>query len=195
MSGEVPPGDVGARLLVVSGPGGVGKGTVVAALARSREDISVSVSATTRDPRSGEVYGVHYHFLSDDDFDALIAEGGLLEWAEFNGRRYGTPWSSVTDALAEDGPVVLEIDINGARQVRARHPEAVLVFLAPPSVDELLGRLRARGSDDEDAIAQRMAIAEWELAQAQEFDRVIVNDEVARAADEIARILDGMTDA
>ncbi len=195
MSGEVPPGDVGARLLVVSGPGGVGKGTVVAALARRREDISVSVSATTRDPRSGEVYGVHYHFLSDDDFDALIAEGGLLEWAEFNGRRYGTPWSSVTDALAEGGPVVLEIDINGARQVRARHPEAVLVFLAPPSVDELLGRLRARGSDDEDAIAQRMAIAEWELAQAQEFDRVIVNDEVARAADEIARILDGMADA
>jgi guanylate kinase len=180
------------RLLVVSGPGGVGKGTVVAELARRRPDIAVSVSATTRDPRPGEVYGQHYHFLTDDDFDALIAEGGLLEWAEFNGRRYGTPWSSVIDAMESGRPVVLEIEIQGARQVRARHPEAVLVFLQPPSVEELAARLRGRGSDDESTIAARMEIAEWELAQAEEFDHLVVNDDVGRAADEIGSILDAM---
>jgi guanylate kinase len=189
---DAQPVDAVGRLLVVSGPGGVGKGTVVAELARRRPDIAVSVSATTRDPRPGEVYGEHYHFLSDDDFDALITEGGLLEWAEFNGQRYGTPWFSVLSALESGRPVILEIEIQGARQVRARYEGAVLVFLAPPSRAALLERLRARGSDDEGAIARRLEIAEWELAQAEEFDHVVVNAEVGEAAEEIARILDGM---
>ncbi|MGH3666589.1 MAG: guanylate kinase, partial [Egibacteraceae bacterium] len=184
----------GARLLVVSGPGGVGKGTVVAELARRRPDVAVSVSATTRAPRPGETDGVHYHFLSDEAFDTLVADGGFLEWATFGGRRYGTPWSSVERALHRDGWVVLEIEIQGALQVRERYGGsqrgAVLVFLHPPSTEALIERLRTRGSDDEARIAERLAIAEWELAQAPLFDHHVVNDDLDEAVTAIARILD-----
>jgi guanylate kinase len=187
---DVPVAQVGGRLVVVSGPGGVGKGTVVAALRRSRPDLAVSVSATTRNRRAGEQDGVHYHFLSDDEFTRLVEAGGFLEWAEFNGRRYGTPWSSVQAALARAAIVVLEIDVQGARIVRRRFDDATLIFLAPPHPDVLLQRLRQRGSDDEAAIAARMAIARAELAAADEFDHVVVNDRVEDAVAAISRILD-----
>lgn len=181
----MPPG----RLLVLSGPGGVGKGAVVAALRERVPRLAVSVSATTRRRRPGEVDGVHYHFVDDEAFDALVAGGGLLEWAEFNGRRYGTLSAPVHEALAEGRPVALEIEVQGARTVRRRHPEAVLVFLAPPSEEALRERLRRRHSDSPEQIDRRLAIARWELAQAGEFDHIVVNDRVGRAADDIARIL------
>jgi guanylate kinase len=184
-----PAGAPRGRLLVVSGPGGVGKGTVVAALARARPELAVSVSATTRPPRPGEVDGRHYHFLTADAFDALAAADGFLEWAEFNGHRYGTPWTSIRDPLAAGRPVVLEIDIQGARQVRDAFGDAVLVFLAPPSPEALEARLRRRG-DDAEAIARRLAIARWELAQADDFDHVVVNDRLDDAVAALGRILD-----
>ncbi len=190
MTPGASPAPVEARgtLLVVSGPGGVGKGTVVRRLARRRPDLAVSVSATTRPPRLGEVDGVDYHFLTDAQFTRLVAEDGFLEWAEFNGARYGTPWSSIRAPLAAGRPVVLEIDIQGARQVRATYPEAVLVFLAPPSPAALEVRLRNRG-DSAEAIERRLDIARWELAQAGDFDHVVVNDDLEQAVAAIDRIL------
>lgn len=175
---------------MISGPGGVGKGTVVAALAERRPDLVVSVSATTRPRRPHEVDGRHYHFLSDDEFDALIANDGFLEWAEFAGARYGTPWSSVHDALATGATVVLEIDVQGARQVRERFPDALLVFLKPPDLEALARRLAGRGTDDRERIAERLAIARQEMAAADAFDHVLVNDRVDEAVAQIARILD-----
>ena len=177
--------------MVVSGPGGVGKGTVVRALRDRRSDLVLSVSATTRDPRPGEIAGVHYHFLDDEAFDRLVAEGGFLEWAEFGGRRYGTPWSSVSAALAAGRTALLEIEVQGALQVRERFPDALLIFLGPPDEGALLERLRRRGTDSPSRIAERLAIGRWELAQAPAFDHLVVNDDVVAAADRIASILDG----
>ncbi|HUH07395.1 MAG TPA: guanylate kinase [Egibacteraceae bacterium] len=174
---------------MISGPSGVGKGTVVAALRQRMPQVRVTVSATTRAPRPGEVDGVHYHFLDDAAFDALVESGGFLEWAMFAGNRYGTPWSSVEDARTADGPVVLEIEVQGARQVRQRIPDAVLILLAPPSVQALAERLAGRGTDNVETVADRLRIAEWELAQADDFDHVVVNDLLDDAVEEIARIL------
>lgn len=179
------------RLLVVSGPSGVGKGTVVAALAAARDDVEVTVSATTRPRRPGEVDGVHYHFVDDRTFDELDAAGGFLEWAEYSGHRYGTLWASIRGPLAEERTVVLEIDVQGARQVRERFSDAVLVFLHPPSLEALEARVRKRGTDDEAAIARRMAIAREELAQSATFDYQVTNAQVDEAVAEIGRILDG----
>ena len=176
-------------LVVLSGPGGVGKGTVVRALRERYADVAVSVSATTRNPRPGEVDGTHYLFLSPEAFDDLIAADGFLEWAEFGGHRYGTPWSSVEGLLAAQRTVVLEIEVQGAAQVRRRFPDAVLIFLAPPSREALVERLRTRGTDDEERIAERMVIADAELAQADAFDHVVVNGTVDGAVEEIGRIL------
>ena len=174
---------------MISGPGGVGKGTVVRALRARHPDLAVSVSATTRPPRPGEVDGAHYHFLTREQFDELIAADGFLEWAEFAGNRYGTPWSSIERPLKAGGVVVLEIEIQGAAQVRRRFAQATLIFLAPPSRDALLERLRTRGTDDPGRIAERMALADHELAQAPVFDAVVVNDTVDSAVAEIGRIL------
>lgn len=173
-------------ITVISGPAGVGKGTVVRLLKEQHPEVWVSVSATTRPPRPGEVDGVHYRFLSDDAFDRLIAEGGLLEWAVVHGRhRYGTPVAPVLEAAAADRPVILEIDLEGARQVRERLPGARFVFIAPPDWDTLVGRLSGRGTETPAQVERRLQTAQVELAAAREFDEVIVNDELGATVAEL----------
>jgi len=168
-------------LIVMSGPGGVGKSTITQEL-RKDSHIWVSISATTREPRPGERDGVDYYFLSDVDFDKMITNGEFLEWAQFAGARYGTPKNPVKEALELGKHVLLEIEIAGARQIRKVDPNAMLVFIAPPSWDELVSRLTARGTDSPERRAARLALAEEEMAAASEFDEVIVNTEVHEVA-------------
>jgi guanylate kinase len=174
---------------VLSGPSGVGKGTVVAEVRRRHPEVWVSVSVTTRRPRPGEVDGVDYHFVDGGEFDRLIAEDGLLEWAEYAGNRYGTPAAPVRARLAAGEPALLEIELQGARQVRARDGDAQLVFLAPPSWAALVDRLAGRGSEPPAVQERRLALAQAELDASGEFDVVIVNDDVSRAADELVSLL------
>jgi guanylate kinase len=178
-----------ARLTVLSGPSGVGKGTVVADVRRRHPEVWVSVSVTTRAPRPGETEGVEYHFASDAEFDDLVARGALLEHATYAGHRYGTPRGPVEQRIRDHVPALLEIDLQGARQVRAGMPEALLVFLAPPSFDELARRLVGRGTEDEERVRHRLDVARIELAAEDEFDVVVVNDTVGAAADRVVALM------
>lgn len=178
------------RLVVLAGPTAVGKGTVAAAVRERHPDVWISVSATTRPPRPGEVDGVHYHFVDDAEFDRLVAEDELLEWAVVHQRaRYGTLRRPVEASLAAGHPSMLEIDLQGARQVRTTMPDAVFVFLKPPSWDELVRRLVGRGTEGEEERARRLATARDELAAESEFDVTIVNHEVHAAADDLVALM------
>ncbi|GAO09894.1 MULTISPECIES: guanylate kinase [Streptomyces] len=177
------------RLTVLSGPSGVGKSTVVAHMRKVHPEVWLSVSATTRKPRPGERHGIHYFFVEDEEFDKLIANGELLEWAEFAGNRYGTPRKAVLDRLASGEPVLLEIDLQGARQVRESMAEAELVFLAPPSWDELVRRLTGRGTEAPEVIERRLAAARVELAAEKEFDVTLVNTSVEDVSRELLALM------
>ncbi|WUH88402.1 guanylate kinase [Amycolatopsis sp. NBC_00438] len=179
------------RLTVVSGPSGVGKSSVVGELRKLEPDIYFSVSVTTRKPRPGEIDGAHYHFVDRVEFDAMVADGRLLEWAEFAGNCYGTPREPVEKALADGRPAILEIELQGARQVRVAMPEARLVMLMPPSWEELVGRLTGRGTESEASVQARLAEAERELAAAGEFDERLVNADVREAAEHLLSLITG----
>ena len=167
------------KLIVLSGPGGVGKSTVAKKL-RVASELIVSVSSTTRSPRFNEIDGVDYHFLTSDQFDLAIRQGDFLEWAEFAGNRYGTPLAPVEKALTTGQSVLLEIEIEGAKQVKSKMPEALLVFLEPPTWEELVSRLEGRGTDSAERRAARLALAQEEMAAASLFDKVLINDEVEK---------------
>lgn len=177
------------RLLVVSGPSGSGKSSIVRELIE-RLGLEFSVSATTRLPRPGERHGVHYNFISRRDFEAMIENDELLEWAIYNNRYYGTPAAPIEETLEDRRDILLEIEIQGARQVRERKPDAVMYFIAPPDLEELEKRLRRRGDTSEEDIEDRLKIAESEIAEAPElFDHIIVNDNLDQAISELEGLI------
>jgi len=169
----------------------VGKGTVVRRVLELVPGLELSVAVTTRRPRPAERDGVEYRFISDGDFDAMIERGDLLEWAEIFGHRSGTPAGPIERLLEEGRDVVLEIDVQGAEWVRRRRPDAVLIFLEPPSLEELERRLRTRGTEDEEKLARRLAKAGHEMGQQGWFDEVVVNDDVERASQQVTAIIQG----
>ncbi len=179
-----------ARLFVVSGPSGVGKGTLVALLREKVPDLGLTVSATTREPRPGEVEGASYYFLSDEDFSAKVKAGEFLEWAHVHGHCYGTLNSEVDRLLGLGRSVVLEIDVQGGLNVKKINPEAVLVFIEPPSQEELEARLRGRGTEDEASIEMRLSNAKKEMECAGSYDVRLVNDDLERACAELAHVIE-----
>jgi guanylate kinase len=183
------PSLVSRHLIVFTGPSGVGKGTILRALLARHPELQVSISATTRSPRANEIEGTHYYFLSRSQFEAMVAEGSFLEWAEFAGNLYGTPRQPLLDRMAQGARVILEIELEGARQVRETAPDAFQIFIAPPSLEELEFRIRKRGQDTDEAIARRMERAKVEIASAHEFDVRIVNDDFDLAVQRLEDVL------
>ncbi len=178
-----------AKVFVITGPSGVGKGTLIRELRGRLPQLALSTSATTREPRAGETHGDDYFFMDRDEFTRRAEEGEFVEHAVYSGNRYGTLRSELERHLSEGESVVLEIEVQGARQVRAAMPEAVLLFIAPPDPAELRQRLEGRGADSDDAIAERLRTAELELDAQEEFQQVIVNDDLAQAIDELEAVV------
>lgn len=177
------------KLIVITGPSGVGKGTLLASLRHRHPDLFFSISATTRSPRPGEIEGQSYYFVSRDQFQAMVTAGELLEWAEFAGNCYGTPRQAILDKIRQGQLVILEIELQGARQVRQTYPEALQIFILPPSFSELEQRLRSRAQDSEAAITRRLETAKVEIAAAQEFDLQITNGDLETALSELEKVL------
>ena len=176
------------KLIVISGASGVGKGTVLGIMMEKRKDLSFSVSATTRPPRPGEIDGVHYYFITREKFEAMIAAGEVLEYDAHAANYYGTPRAQAEEKQSH-GPVLLDIEPKGAKQVKEKAPDAVLIFIMPPSVQELERRLRGRGDTSEEQIQMRMERATWEMEQRVWYDHVVVNDDPERCAQEILKII------
>jgi guanylate kinase len=179
------------KVFVITGPSGVGKGTLIERLLDAVPELELSVSATTREPRAGEVNGRDYHFFTPEEFERRVEAADFLEHASYSGNRYGTLREEVERRLAEGRSVVLEIEVQGARQVRAAMPEAVLIFIAPPDPAALRERLEGRGTDSPEAIARRLRTAEIELEAQDEFPHVVVNDEVQKSASELEELVRG----
>ncbi len=173
------------RLIVLTGPSGVGKGTLLKALLQRHPELKLSISATTRSPREGEVDGVNYYFITRQQFDLMVSEDEFIEWAEFAKNCYGTPRRAVEEQLKAGEWVILEIELDGARQIRQSFPEAYRIFILPPSIEELESRIRGRGQDSDDAIDRRLQRAKAEIDAANEFDVQIINDEFDAAVDRL----------
>ena len=178
-----------SRVFVITGPSGVGKGSLISRLREQLPEIELSVSATTRSPRGGEVDGVDYHFLSPDEFERRVEAGEFLEHARYSGNRYGTLRSEVEQRIENGHPVVLEIEVQGARQIRTTMPEAIQVFIAPPRLESLRHRLESRGTDRSESIEARLRVAEQEMDARSEFPHEVVNDDLDSAADELTAIV------
>ena len=180
---------VSSNLTVITGPSGVGKGTIVRKILESHSEVWLSISATTRKPRSGEIDGEHYFFLEKENFKELINKEGFLEWASFSNNFYGTPKKTVKEKMEKGINVLLEIELEGARQIRKSYPKALQIFIAPPNLTELEKRIRGRGTETEEAIQNRLDIANNEINAKKEFDAVVINEDLQRAFEEVENLM------